>query len=57
MELTATSNKGAINYWGAGAAFINDGTVNATTAVLAYAGAAQVMPRINTLSSGTSQTA
>lgn len=38
MELTATSNKGAINYWGAGAAFINDGTVNATTAVLAYAG-------------------
>ncbi|EHS2251824.1 autotransporter adhesin BigA [Salmonella enterica subsp. enterica serovar Ohio] len=38
MELTATSNKGAINYWGAGAAFINDGTVNATTAALAYAG-------------------
>lgn len=38
MELTATSNKGAINYWGAGATFINDGTVNATTAALAYAG-------------------
>ena len=38
MELTATSNKGAINYWGAGAAFINDGTVNASTAVLAFAG-------------------
>ncbi|EDS7916440.1 autotransporter domain-containing protein [Salmonella enterica] len=38
MELTATSNKGAINYWGAGAAFINDGTVNATTAALAYTG-------------------
>ncbi|EBB0695155.1 autotransporter domain-containing protein [Salmonella enterica] len=38
MDLTATSNKGAINYWGAGAAFINDGTVNATTAALAYAG-------------------
>ncbi len=38
MALTATSNKGAINYWGAGATFINDGTVNATTAALAYAG-------------------
>ncbi|EBX2561898.1 autotransporter adhesin BigA [Salmonella enterica subsp. enterica serovar Fulica] len=38
MDLTATSNKGAINYWGAGATFINDGTVNATTAALAYAG-------------------
>ncbi|EBZ5785984.1 autotransporter domain-containing protein, partial [Salmonella enterica subsp. enterica serovar Lawndale] len=38
MDLTATSNKGAINYWGAGAAFINDGIVNATTAALAYAG-------------------
>ncbi|ECC2958674.1 autotransporter adhesin BigA, partial [Salmonella enterica] len=37
MDLTATSNKGAINYWGAGATFINDGTVNATTATLAYA--------------------
>ncbi|ELS6199623.1 TPA: autotransporter adhesin BigA [Salmonella enterica subsp. enterica serovar Oranienburg] len=37
MDLTATSNKGAINYWGAGATFINDGTVNATTAALAYA--------------------
>ncbi|WP_423061354.1 autotransporter adhesin BigA [Citrobacter portucalensis] len=37
MELTATATKGAINYWGAGAAFINDGTVNATTATLAYA--------------------
>ncbi|EDC0805106.1 autotransporter domain-containing protein, partial [Salmonella enterica subsp. enterica serovar Senftenberg] len=37
MYLTATSNKGAINYWGAGATFINDGTVNATTATLAYA--------------------
>ncbi|EAM6079657.1 autotransporter adhesin BigA [Salmonella enterica] len=38
MEITANSNKGAINYWGAGATFINDGTVNASTAVLAYAG-------------------
>ena len=38
MEFTATSNKGAINYWGAGATFINDGTVNATTAALAWAG-------------------
>ncbi|EBS2229078.1 autotransporter adhesin BigA [Salmonella enterica subsp. enterica serovar Middlesbrough] len=37
MDLTATSNKGAINYWGTGATFINDGTVNATTAALAYA--------------------
>ncbi|EPS4686120.1 autotransporter adhesin BigA, partial [Salmonella enterica subsp. enterica] len=40
MDLTATSNKGAINYWGTGATFINDGTVNATTAALAYAASA-----------------
>ncbi|WP_348265743.1 hypothetical protein, partial [Salmonella enterica] len=29
MEVTATSNKGAMNYRGGGAAFINHGTVNA----------------------------